>query len=149
MAEFHLKTTSTPSENVSYPPTFQGLIDLLSTYLYFDDKISFKSYVKSTTNPTPISQTFENIWFQLDGNGAPIAVFEFANPNWKEFQYVDQGDLVLTPATSTIASPWGLPGQTYSVITYSGSGSSTTSYTAPSAPPPPAGFKYKVFVGRY
>jgi hypothetical protein len=148
MAEFALKSLPVP-DITTYPPTFQGMVDFLSTYLYFDDKINFKSYVKSLVNPTPISETSDKIWFQLDANGGPVAIFNFSNPNWVEFQPFKFGDMILTPSTSAVSSPWGNPGQGYGIITYSGSGSTTSGVTAPSAPPAPAGFKYKVYVGRH
>ena len=148
MSEFSLKTLPAPSIT-SYPPTFQGMVDFLSNYLYFDDKITFKSYVKSLTHPTPITQTSDKIWFQVDANGGPVAIFSFANPNWEEFQPFKFGDMILTPAASTVSSPWGNPGQGYGRITYSGTGSSAYGVTAPAAPQAPVGFKYKVYVGRY
>lgn len=155
MAEYPLLKQSVPSTPITaYPPTIQGLLDEISNYLYFDDKINFKTYVKTLaavtpTPPTPISQTYENIWFDLTSDGRPVSIQSYANPVWKEFQALKQGDMILTPANLAVTSPWGSPGQTYNVIVYSGSGSSTTAYTVPSAPPAPVGFQYKTFVGSY
>jgi hypothetical protein len=148
MAEFNLNSTAVPA-TPSYPDTTQGLIDFLATYLYFDDNINFKSYVRGISNPVPASLNSDKIWFQETNLGGPRAIYRFNSPSWKEFVDFNPGDLILTPVTSTVASPWGNPGQTYLVITYDATGSSTTSVVAGSAPPAPSGFKYKVYVGQY
>jgi hypothetical protein len=148
MAEFNLKSTAVPA-TPSYPATMQGFLDFLGTYLYFDDNINFKTYVRGVTNPIPASLNSDKIWFQETNLGGPRAIYRYTGPIWKEFTSFKVGDLILTPSTTTVSSPWGNPGQAYLVITYNSSGSFTTSVTAASAPPPPAGFKYKAYVGQY
>jgi len=102
-----------------------------------------------TSPPTPISQTYENMWFNLSSDGRPTSIEGYANPVWKSFEACQRGDMILTPANLAITSPWGSPGQTYNVITYTSSGFFTTPYVVPAAPAAPVGFQYKTFVGSY
>ena len=149
MSEYHLKSLSVSNFD-SYPNTLSGLISFLANVLYFDDKIIFKRYVISDTNPTPITQYSDGIWFKLNTvTEAPDGMFRYTGSNWERQSFFVSNDMVLVPTTATVSSPWGDPGQVYNVITYGPSGTTTTSVTAGSAPTAPAGFKYKVYVGNY
>ena len=148
MAEFNLKSTAVPA-TPSYPASIQGFIDFLSTYLFFDDNINFKTYVRGVTNPIPASLNSDKIWFQETNLGGPRAIYRYTGVNWKEFTPFKVGDLILVENTAVVSSPWGNPGVTYPVITYTAAGSTTTSVVAASAPSPPAGFKFKAYVGQH
>lgn len=153
MKEFSLQNKEVPLVQ-AYPKKFSDFLSFLSNYLFFDDGNAIRSYFIDSAKSANISVDSDKVWFQTSvSDQLPVVPRIYSSGSWEQFDHFNQGDIILTPETALIQSPWGQPnGVTYNVIKYPGSGANTlVAYTTPSvsAVPPPTGFKYKVYVGYY
>lgn len=145
MAEYPLTATVLPS-TTCYPNTVQGLVNSAAEYLNVRIDEILQPYTVDDTAPD--STATQNPWFQTttvgSGYGLPKVVRLYVNGQWKEFSQFRQGDMILVSLNYPITRPWGESGVTY---TFGDTG--LGSYTAPTLPNAPEGFKYKVYVGYY
>ena len=143
MAEFPLTITNLTG-NACYPTTVQQLVDLVAQYATLSIQGLEQGYIVTPTTP-PASKS-DQLWFQttsvLSGYGEPKVIRWNVNGVWLEFAPLSQGDRVLVESVSTISSPWGEYGFTYSFAS-----SGLPSYTPTLSPAAPEGLKYKVYVG--
>jgi hypothetical protein len=143
MAEFPL-TIVPLSGNACYPTTVQQVVDLVAEYATLNIQGVKQAYTISST--TPPDNKSNQLWLQttgaLSGYGDPKVIRWNVNGAWLEFATLSQGDRVLVQSVSTITSPWGEYGYTYSFAS-----SGISSYTPTVSPIAPEGMKYKVYVG--
>lgn len=140
MAVYNITAGTLPS-NTGYPANLQALLQLIQSYLSVTTPDVLNSIVVSDT--TPASEDNSKVWFETQSgvSGAPKSIKIYVDGKWEEFTPLSFGDLVLTDATATIVSPWGIGNTTYIV-------DGVTKLT-PTTPPAPAGTQYKVYVGYY
>ena len=71
------------------------------------------------------------------------ALRKYSQGKWLEISPLDRGDIILVPSSYAIEFPWGQSGVTYD-MSYWGE----ANVTVPTLPTPPAGFKYKYYIGK-
>jgi hypothetical protein len=145
MNEYPLTVPNFPS-NTCYPPTVQGVIDLIGSFVTLAIEGNPPDYSISSTALPSTQQS--QLWAQTypptvaGSYGIPKVFRLFTSGQWLEFAQLSRGDRILVPFASVILSPWGEYGYTYSF-----GDTSVTAYTPTVAPTPPAGYKYKTYVG--
>lgn len=139
MAEYPVTAATLPT-TTCYPQTVQELVNLVADYVDVQVNKNIQPYLIDNQAPDGLNDP----WFQVYNSGLPKVVRLYVNGQWKEFSQFSQGDLILIPNNYQVSAPWGNPGSTY---TFGDTG--IPSYTVATAPVPPDGFKYKVYVGYY
>lgn len=71
------------------------------------------------------------------------ALRKYSQGKWLEISPLDRGDIILVPSSYAIEFPWGQSGVSYD-MSYWGE----ANVTVPTLPTPPAGFKYKYYIGK-
>ena len=71
------------------------------------------------------------------------ALRKYSQSYWKEISVLKRGDIVLVPSSYQINFPWGESNVTYD-MSYWGE----PNVSVPTLPTPPAGFKYKYYIGK-
>jgi hypothetical protein len=139
MAEIKLSSGSVPA-GTPYPGNFGDFLTTLSSYLSVEYPEELRYAVVSSATPTGSNQ--DKLWFKIaPQTGIPSTVNLFVNGSWLEFTQFNFGDMVLVDSAANIVSPWGEGSATYTVA--------GQQLLTPQTPNPPAGFKYKVYVGNY
>lgn len=139
MADIPLRSGVVPA-GTPYPGNFQAFLDTAASYLSVEYPDNLKYAIVSASTPTGENQN--KVWFKLSSvTGLPMSVNYYVNGAWVEFTPFDFGDLVLVADTSVIETPWGVGGTSYIL--------DNQKVVTPLTPTPPAGYKYKVYVGNY
>jgi len=138
-------TVVTLPDSVCYPPSVQGLLNLIAEYATVEISGNLAEYAISASALPATSQN--QLWFQTSSPigqsyGAPRVARLYVNGQWLEFAQLTQGDRILVADNSPIVAPWG-----ENPYTYSWTDTGITSYTPTAAPTPPVNFKYKTYVG--
>lgn len=71
------------------------------------------------------------------------ALRKYSQGKWLEISPLNRGDIILVPSSYAIEFPWGQSGVSYD-MSYWGE----ANVTVPTLPTPPAGFKYKYYIGK-
>lgn len=74
---------------------------------------------------------------------SPPNLRKYSQGKWFEISALNRGDIILVPASYAIEFPWG-----QSEVTYDMSYWGEANVTVPALPTPPAGFKYKYYIGK-
>jgi hypothetical protein len=139
MAEITITSGSVPA-GTPYPGNFGDFLTSLSSYLSVQYPEELRYAVVSSSTPTGSDQN--KLWFKINPqSGAPLTVNLFVDGSWLEFTQFNFGDMVLVDSTSNVIAPWGNGSSTYTVA--------GQELLTPPTPAPPAGYKYKVYVGNY
>lgn len=140
MADIPLSSGVVPA-GTPYPGNFQEFLNTASSYLTVQYPDNLRYGIVSSATPT--GNDLDKVWFRLSSiDGTPNTVNLYINGVWTEFTQFNFGDIVMVAEASVIANPWGTGGTAYTV-----SGQKVVTPATPTSPP--AGFKYKVYVGNY
>jgi hypothetical protein len=132
---------------LDYPRTFRETV----SYVAFNAKVDRPNvnelYIKDRTIPG--SEYQNRIWAHTPQTGdyptnnlTTPALRRYASGVWYEFGHIQRGDVVLVANAAAVFFPWASSGD---VLNLSEFGEGT--FTVPSLPSAPTGFKYKYYVG--
>lgn len=139
MSDVKLLSGSVPADT-PYPATFNEFLQSLSSYLTLQYPDELKYGVISSVEP--VGRDRDKLWFRTSSvDDSPQTINVYLDGAWVEFTHFNFGDMILVASSSNIISPWGEGSSTYTV------GGQT--FVTPTTPSPPAGYKYKVYVGNY
>ena len=68
---------------------------------------------------------------------------KYSQGKWLEISALNRGDIILVPSSFAIEFPWGQSQATYDMSFWG-----EANVTVPTLPTPPAGFKYKYYIGK-
>jgi hypothetical protein len=133
-----LDGTFADSKNfISQVFTFGGPVDQPgnAAYLHYNGRIDEVGVWSRALTGAEIASLF---------NAGVGRTFPFSVPlaTWFEFSTLNRGDIIVVPSENTIDFPWGASGVTYDLFEFG-----QPSFTVPTLPTPPTGFKYKYYIG--
>jgi hypothetical protein len=124
-----------------YPRIVKDAVDYVALNAHIERTDVDNIYVKG--NSLPNNQYNDRLWIQTPYVNLPVAsVRKYISGAWKEFSVLERGDIILVPEENDIIFPWGESGQTYNLAEWG-----EASFTVPTLPTPPLGFKYKYYIG--
>jgi len=124
-----------------YPRTVQDTVDHVALNAHVERTDVNDIYVRGSTIPSV--EDNNKIWIQSPSANLSIpALRRYVNTIWYEFSTINRGDIIIVSSENTITFPWGASGVTYDLSAFG-----QESFTVPTLPTPPTGFKYKYYIG--